>query len=169
LASGYWQIELDEESKEKTAFVVENNVYEWNRLAFGLTNAPGTFQRVMNFILKSVIGKICLVYLDDIIVFAKSIEEHVQNLRVVFELLEDANLKLKLAKCKFLRTSVDFLGHVISTDGIAPDPSKVEAIKNYPQPRTVRELHSFLGLASYYPASRSLLVKYFFPTIFFNR
>lgn len=150
LASGYWQIELDEESKEKTAFVVENNVYEWNRLAFGLTNAPGTFQRAMNFILKSVIGKICLVYLDDIIVFSKSIEEHVENLRVVFKLLEDANLKLKLAKCSFLKTSVDFLGHVISADGIAPNPSKVEAIAKYPRPRTVRELQSFLGLASYY-------------------
>jgi hypothetical protein len=79
MASGYWQIEIDEQFKEKTAFIVENNVSEWNRLAFGLTNAPGTFQRTMNYILQPIIGEICLVYLDDIIVFSKSAEEHVGN------------------------------------------------------------------------------------------
>jgi hypothetical protein len=79
LASGYWQIEMDDSSKEKTAFIVENNLYEWNRLAFGLTNAHGTFQRLMNFVLSSVIGKNCLVYLDDIIVFSRTKEEHLTN------------------------------------------------------------------------------------------
>jgi hypothetical protein len=79
LASGYWQIEMNDSSKEKTAFIVENNLYEWNRLAFGLTNAPSTFQRLMNFVLSSVIGKNCLVYLDDIIVFSRTKEEHLTN------------------------------------------------------------------------------------------
>jgi hypothetical protein len=150
MASGYWQIEIEEQSKEKTAFIVENNVYEWNRLAFGLTNAPGTFQRTMNNILQPVIGKICLVYLDDIIVFSKSAEEHVENLKTIFDLLEKANLRLKLEKCKFMQSSVDYLGHVISADGVAPNPDKIEAILNFKRPRTVRELQSFLGLASYY-------------------
>jgi hypothetical protein len=150
MASGYWQIEIDEQSKEKTAFIVESNVYEWNRLAFGLTNAPGTFQRTMNNILQPVIEKICLVYLDDIIVFSKSAEEHVENLKTIFDLLEKANFRLKLEKCKFMQSSVDYLGQVISADGVAPNPDKIEAILNFKRPRTVRELQSFLGLASYY-------------------
>lgn len=150
LASGYWQIEMDEKSKEKTAFIVDNNLYEWNRLAFGLTNAPGTFQRLMNHILRKVIGKICLVYLDDIIVFSKTITEHIENLKIIFELLDQANLKLKLSKCKFLESLVHYLGHVISANGIAPDPAKIESIANFKKPKTVVELQSFLGLANYY-------------------
>jgi hypothetical protein len=99
---------------------------------------------------QSVIGKICLVYLIDIIIFSRSIEEHISNLKTVFSLLEEANLKLKLAKCKFLAQSVPYLGHVITAEGIKPDPSKIEALKNYKRPTTVREMQSFLGLASYY-------------------
>ncbi len=150
LASGYWQIEMDKNSKEKTAFIVENNLYEWNRLAFGLTNAPGTFQRLMNHVLRKVIGKICLVYLDDIIVFSKTAEGHLENLRIIFDLLEKANLKLKLSKCRFLEKLVNYLGHVISAQGIAPDPAKIESIATYKKPETVVGLQSFLGLASYY-------------------
>jgi len=146
----YWRIELEEGSKEKTAFIVDNNLYEWNRLAFGLTNAPGTFQRLMNSVLRSVILKICLVYLDDIIIFSRSIEEHISNLKTVFSLLEEANLKLKLEKYKFLAQSVSYLGHVITAVGIKPDASKIEALKNYKRPTTVREMQSFLVLASYY-------------------
>jgi hypothetical protein len=98
LASGYWQIEMDDSSKEKTAFIVDNNLYEWNRLSFGLTNAMVTFQRLMNYVLRSVIGKICLVYLDDIIVFSKTKEEHLTNLERIFDLLKEADLKLGLSK-----------------------------------------------------------------------
>jgi hypothetical protein len=150
LASGYWQIELEEESKEKTAFIVDDNLYEWNRLAFGLTNAPGTFQRLMNSVLRRVIGKICLVYLDDIIIFSRTIEEHFSNLKTVFSLLENAHLKMKLSKCEFLAQSVSYLGHVITAEGIKPDPAKIETLVNYKRPGTVKELQSFLGLASYY-------------------
>jgi hypothetical protein len=150
LASGYWQIEMDDSSKEKTAFIVDNNLYEWNRLSFGLTNAPGTFQRLMNYVLRSVIGKICLVYLDDIIVFSKTKEEHLTNLERIFDLLKEADLKLGLSKCKFMCESVQYLGHVISAKGITPDPEKIEALKNYERPTSVVEIQSFLGLASYY-------------------
>ena len=150
LASGYWQIEMDESSKEKTAFIVDNNLYEWNRLSFGLTNAPGTFQRLMNYVLRSVIGKKCLVYLDDIIVFAKTREEHLANLECIFNLLKEADLKLGLSKCKFMCESVQYLGHVISAKGITPDPEKIEQLKNYKRPTTIVEIQSFLGLASYY-------------------
>ena len=130
LASGYWQIEMDDNSKEKTAFIVDNNLYEWNRLSFGLTNAPGTFQRLMNYVLRSVIGKICLVYLDDIIVFSKSKDEHLVNLGRIFDLLNEADLKLGLSKCKFMCKSVQYLGHVISARGITPDSGKIELLKH---------------------------------------
>jgi hypothetical protein len=141
---------MDDSSKEKTAFIVENNLYDWNRLAFGLTNAPGTFQRLMNFVLHSVIGKNCLVYLDDIIVFSRSKEEYLTNLEQIFNLLKEANLKLGLSKCKFVCESVQYLGHVISVNGILPDPGKVEFLKNVKRPTTITEIQSFLGLASYY-------------------
>ena len=141
---------MDDSSKEKTAFIVDNNLYEWNRLSFGLTNAPGTFQRLMNYVLRSVIGKICLVYLDDIIVFAKTREEHLANLERIFNLLKEADLKLGLSKCKFMCESVNYLGHVISAKGITPDPEKIEKLRNYKRPTTIVEIQSFLGLASYY-------------------
>ena len=126
LASGYWQIEMDDSSKEKTHNDVDNNLYEGNRLSFGLTNAPGTFQRLMNYVLRSVVGKKCLVYLDDIIVFAKTREEHLANLECIFNLLKEADLKLDLSKCKFMCESVQYLGHVISAAGITPDTEKIE-------------------------------------------
>ena len=94
LTAEYWQIEMDDESKEKTAFIADNNLYEWNYLAFGLTNSPGTFQRVMNFVLRGVLGRTCLVYLDDIIVFSKTKEKHFNNFRQIFKLLDEANFLL---------------------------------------------------------------------------
>ena len=96
LASGYWQIELEESAKEKTAFIVENNLYEFNRMSFGLCNAPATFQRLMNYVLRDVLGKSALVYLDDVIIFSESYEQHLMDIRKVFSLLQRANLKLKL-------------------------------------------------------------------------
>lgn len=122
---------MEKQSKERTAFIVENNLYEWNRLAFGLTNAPGMFQRVMNFVLWEKIGKTCLVYLDDNIIFSKTPLEHMVNLRKIFSLLESANLKVQLSKCRFLKKSVQYLSHVISADGVAPDPAKIESLANY--------------------------------------
>ena len=101
LESGYWQIELDEASKEKTAFIVEDNLFQFKRMAIGLCNAPATFQRTMNFVLRDVLGKKALVYLDDIIIYSKTWEDHLNDLREVFSLLEKANFKLKLKKCQF--------------------------------------------------------------------
>lgn len=143
LVSDNWQIEMEESSKEKPPS-------SWKNLAFGLTNAPGTFQRFMNFILQKEIGKTCLVYLDDIIVFSKINEDHMKNQNKIFELLDKANLRVKLLKCKFLTKSVHYLGHIISAEVVAPDPNKVDALANYSKPRTVKELQSFLGFTSYY-------------------
>jgi hypothetical protein len=114
LASGYWHIELDDPSKEKTAFIVENNLYEFIRMPFGLCNAPATFQRVMNYILRDVSGIEALVYLDDVIFFFETFEDHLRDIKEVFTLIQNAGLKLKLKKCQFMKKSVQYLGHIIS-------------------------------------------------------
>ena len=150
LFSGYWQIEIDEQDKHKTAFVCEYGQYEFNRMPFGLTNAPSTFQRLMNRILKPVLYESVLVYLDDIIIFSKTVDEHISHIASVFKLLAENGLKLKAKKCDFFKTKIDYLGHVVSSEGVAPDEKKVTSILNYPEPRNQKELSSFLGLAGYY-------------------
>lgn len=150
LASGFHQIEVHPDSIPKTAFSVENGHYEYVRMPFGLKNAPATFQRVMDNVLKDLLNKICLVYMDDIIIFSTSLQEHICNLKQVFKKLKDHNLKIQLDKCEFLCKSVEFLGHVITTDGIKPNPKKIEVIKTFPIPRNPKEIKSFLGLIGYY-------------------
>ena len=150
LFSGYWEVEIDEKDEHKTAFVCEYGQCEYNRMPFGLTNAPATFQRLMDKVLKPVLHKFVLVYLDDIIVFSRNIEEHLEHLEIVFKLLAGAGFKLKTKKCEFLKDKLDYLGHTVSRDGVAPNPRKVESIVNYPAPTNVKELQSFLGLTSYY-------------------
>ena len=150
LFSGYWQIEIDETDKHKTAFICEFGQYEFNRMPFGLTNAPATFQRLMNKILKPVLYQSTLVYLDDIIVFSKTLDDHIKHLATVFKLLAENGLKLKLKKCEFFKDKIDYLGHIVSRDGVAPNHKKIQAILDYPEPINAKELSSFLGLASYY-------------------
>lgn len=150
LASGFHQIEMHRDSIPKTAFTVEHGHYEYVRMPFGLKNAPATFQRVMDNILKELQNKICLVYMDDIIIFSTSLEEHIQNLKQVFAKLRETNLKIQLDKCEFLRKEVGFLGHIITPQGIKPNPQKIEAIQRFPIPKTAKEIKSFLGLLGYY-------------------
>ena len=119
-------------------------------MSFGLTGAPGTFQCLIESVLAGLQWSTCLVYLDDIIVFSSTFEEHQCRLKDVFTRLREADLKLKPQKCRLLRESVPFLGHVISKDGVSTDPAKVETVSNWPVPVTKTELRSFLGLASYY-------------------
>jgi len=150
LASGFHQIEIDPTDIPKTAFTVENGHYEFIRMPFGLKNAPATFQRVMDNVLRDLMGKICLVYMDDIIVFSTSLQEHVENLKRVFEALDRYNLKIQLDKSEFLCKEVAFLGHIVTPNGVKPNPNKVEAIKNWPLPNTEKELRGFLGTMGYY-------------------
>ncbi len=146
--SGYWQIRMEPGSVDKTAFITHDGLFEFVVMPFGLCNAPATFQRLMQQILSGL--AFCCVFIDDILVFSDTLEEHIDHLRQIFQRLRRYNLKLHPGKCKFARGQVDYLGHVISEEGIAPNPDKVRAVQEFPVPTTVRGVRQFLGMASYY-------------------
>lgn len=150
LKSGFHQIEMDPKHREKTAFSTDKGHFEFTRMPFGLKNAPATFQRAMNNILKDYIGTICYVYLDDIVIVGRNLKEHLQNLILILKRLSQFNLKIQLDKCEFLKKETEFLGHIISEDGVKPNPDKIEKILNWPIPKTDTQIKQFLGLAGYY-------------------
>lgn len=150
LASGFHQIKMNPKDIEKTAFSVNYGKYEFVRMPFGLKNAPAIFQRAMNDVLREHIGKRCYVYIDDVVVFGKDLKEHNENLRIVLKTLHKANLKVQLDKSEFMHTSIEFLGYVISDNGIKPNEKKIEAIMKFPEPKDLKQLRGFLGLIGYY-------------------
>ncbi|KAL0820853.1 hypothetical protein ABMA28_005522 [Loxostege sticticalis] len=150
LASGYHQIEVKKEDRPKTAFTTQFGHYEFKRMPFGLKTAPATFQRAMDNVLRGLQGEHCLVYLDDIIVFSLSLEEHINKLKIVFETLRKSNFKVQLDKSEFFKKEVLYLGHTITKDGLKPNEDKVLAVLNYPIPKTIKEIKAFLGLIGYY-------------------
>ncbi|KAL4082949.1 hypothetical protein QTP88_029447 [Uroleucon formosanum] len=150
MASGYHQIALKSEDKHKTAFSTEKGHFEFNRMCFGLKGAPATFQRLMNRILIGLNGVKSFVYLDDVIVIGTTIREHEQNLRQIFERFRKHGLQLQPTKCEFLRREVIYLGHVITEQGVKPDPKKIQCMVNYPTPTNAKDVKSFLGLVGYY-------------------
>ena len=151
LKSGYWQVELAEQDKPKTAFTAGSlGFYEFNRLPFGLTNSPATFQRLMQRVLGELHLSTCLVYLDDIVVFSRNIDEHFERLQQVLSRLSEAGLKLKPSKCHFLHRKLKYLGHIVSEKGIECNPSRTEEISNWKVPCNVKELQQFLGFSSFY-------------------
>ena len=150
LRSGYWQIEMADDSKEKTAFITHNGLYEFNALPFGLCNSPATFQRVMTHVLRGLEWDICLVYIDDLIIFSRTFDDHLLHLEQVFKRLREANLRLKPSKCHFVKSEVEYLGHVVSADGLKPNPAKIRAVQEFPVPTNVTGVKAFLGLCNYY-------------------
>ena len=151
LKSGYWQVPIAEQDKEKTAFRTSSGqLFEFNQVPFGLCNAPATFSHLMDRVLAGLHWETCLFYLDDIIVFSSTWEEHLARLREVFERLRHAKLKLGAAKCTFAAKEVSYLGHRVTEEGLLPDPSLLAAIRDIPPPKTATEVRSFLGLAGYY-------------------
>lgn len=150
LASGFYQVEMNPEDIPKTAFNVEHGHFEFLRMAMGLKNSPSTFQRVMDNVLRDLQNVICLVYLDDIIIFSVSLQEHMVNLEKVFERLRASNFKIQMDKSEFLKLETAYLGHIISKDGIKPNPDKIKAIEKFPIPKTATEIKRFLGLVGYY-------------------
>ena len=150
LASGFHQVEMAEEDKEKTAFVCSEGLYEFNVMPFGLKNAPGTFQRLMDKVLKDYIGEFVEVYVDDIMIYSKNLEDHIMHIEKVLQKLKEYNLVIKLKKCRFCQKKIEFLGHEIGEEGLKPNFKKIETIEKIREPQTVTEVRSFLGLCSYY-------------------
>jgi len=150
LKSGFHQIELAERDREKTAFSVNNRKYEFCRLPFGLKNAPSIFQRAIDDVLREQIGKTCYVYVDDVIIFSETKENHIKDIDWVLKSLYDAGMRISQEKSKFFKKTVEYLGFVVPRGGIQTSPDKVQAIQNFKPPTNLFDLRSFLGLSSYY-------------------
>ena len=151
LASGFWQIRIDPADEDKTGFVAPSlGQFCWRVLPMGLKTSPSVFARMMQKVLKPFLGKFCVTYLDDMGIYSDSLEEHLEHIRLVLAALCEHKLFAKLSKCEFCCTSMEFLGHIVSADGIAVDPAKVSSISSWPAPSKIAELRAFLGLANYY-------------------
>ena len=144
------QLDLTEEDRSKTAFITKYGLFEYSVMPFGLCNAPSTFQRCMELVFRGLQWNFLLVYLDDIIVLASNFEEHLARLEEVFKPLFQSGLKMKPSKCELFRTEVLLLGHVVNQDGLQPNPKIIEKVLTWKEPCCVKEVHSYLGLCSYY-------------------
>ena len=150
LTSSYWQIKVSQEDRPKTAFSIGSGLHEFRVMPFGLATAANTFERLAELVLSGLTWKSSLVYLDDIVVFSSSFQEQIERLQEIFNRLIEANLKLKPKKFTLMQKKILYLGHIISEDGIETDPNKTEVVKNWPTPKNIKELRSFLGMCSYY-------------------
>ena len=150
LRSGYHQIRVRPGDEWKIAFKSKNRLYEWLVMPFRLSNAPSTFMRVMNQVLRPFVGKFVVVYFDDILIYSRTEEEHVEQLREGLSVLQENQLFLNLKRCSFMTNSLLFLGYMVSSEGIHVDEEKVRAIREWPAPKTVSEVWSFHGLATFY-------------------
>jgi hypothetical protein len=150
LRSGYHHIRMIEGHECKTAFKTHSGHYEFCVMPFGLTCASATFQAAMNTIFAHAIRRYVLVFVDDVLIYSESLDAHRQHLREVFQLLANNKLFLKHSKCTFAHCSLEYLGHIISVDGVATDPAKIEAMQQWPKPINIKKLRGFLRLARYY-------------------
>jgi len=150
LASGYWQVAMDEGDREKTAFTTYSGLYHFRVMPFGLATAPATFERLMDKIMRGIQWKKCLVYLDDIICLGVHLKDAIQNLEEVFRRIRKSGLKLKPSKCDLLKEQVQFLGHMVNREGIQCDSKKIEAVKDYPKPKNIHDVRAYLGFVGYY-------------------
>jgi hypothetical protein len=148
LRGAYWQILMDDADKEKTAFACFKGLFEFNVLPFGLSGAPGVFSELMSIVLEGL--EFAIAYLDDILIFSETLEEHMRHIQIVMDRLREHHLKLKLKKCSFLQSETSYLGFKIGKDGVKPNPEKVQVIRSLPVPRTVKDVRSFIGAASFY-------------------
>jgi len=150
LTSGCHRIRMDPADSYKTAFITLFGHYEFDRMPFGLKNAPAIFQRLMDLVLWELQGEELFVYMDDIVIYAISLEKHERKYNLLIERLRKANLKLQSDKCEFLKNEVTYLGHIISKDRVKPDPKKLETVRQFPRLKTPKNIEQFLGLTGYY-------------------
>ncbi|UYV72451.1 hypothetical protein LAZ67_9003197 [Cordylochernes scorpioides] len=150
LKSGYWQISVDEADREKTAFITPDGLFEFKVMPFGLCNAPATFERMMDGLLKGLRWTICLCYLDDVVVFADNFSDHLTRIEAVLNCFKKVGLRLNPSKCSFGASKIKILGHQVDQNGIRPDEEKIKAITEFPAPNNLQQVRSFLGLSSYY-------------------
>lgn len=150
LASGFYQIPMARDSIEKTAFVTQTGHYEFLRMPFGLANSPSVFQKLINNVLRGLVGKTVFSYMDDLIIPSTSVEQGLVRLEEVLKALRSSNLTLKLSKCSFFQTTIDYLGQEISLEGVKPGTRKIMAIKNMPAPKDIKGIRQFLGLSGYF-------------------
>ena len=150
LSGGYHQVPINQSDREKTAFSTRYGQYEFNRMPFGLCSAPATFQRLMNLVLRKENWLKCVIYLDDILIFGSTMDEHNERLDQVLTKIKEAGLKLAPEKCHFLRKEVHYLGHVINATGVTTDPEKIESIQRWALPKCKKEMQAFLGFCNYY-------------------
>jgi len=150
VSNAYYQCEIRESDKKLTAFSTRKGHFEFNKMPFGLSGAPFTFQRLMHSVLKTENWIYCLIYLDDVLVFSSNFKQHLERIDVIFSKIRDSGLKLSPNKCNLFLPEVSYLGHIVSSAGLKTDPEKIRALKNWPLPMTVTELRKFLGFANYY-------------------
>lgn len=148
--SGYWQIEMAPEDVQKTAFTTRYGLFEWRVMPFGLTSAPSTFQRAMHHLFHDLLDKGVVVYLDDVLIYSSTLEEHLQLLQAVLQRLQRAKYYASLPKCMFAQSEIQFLGHIVSAQGIKPTADKLQAVRDWPRPQNVHDVRSFLGMCSFY-------------------
>lgn len=149
-SNGYWQVEVAMEDREKTAFTTGRGLYQWRSMPMGLTNSPATFQRMMELVLRGLPWQVCMVYLDDVLIYSPTFEDHFSSLREVFSRIQAAGLRLNPQKCHLAQDHVVFLGHVVSRHGLQPDPRNTDKVRTWPTPQNPTEVRAFVGLCSYY-------------------
>ena len=150
ILKGYHQIEFEESSWEKTAFTTDSRLFQYIRLPFGLTNAPTSFQRLLEHVLRYYIGKFVILYIDDILIFSPSFEDHISYVAQVLQTLREAYLKVRINKCQFARNSVEFLDHLITPEGIGPNRQNIDVVTSFPTPNKIKDVCDFFGLCNYY-------------------
>jgi hypothetical protein len=150
LLHGFYNLKINPSDRYKTAFSTPDGHYEFIRLPMGLKNSPSIFQRVMNLVLTNILGKYAFIYIDDIVIYSKSAEDHLNHLEIIFERLQRHGLKVKFSKCQLMQTQIEYLGFLVGKDGLHVNPKKVAAVRNFPTPTDIKAVQAFLGVVGYF-------------------